>query len=338
MANIYDVARLANVSTTTVSKVLSNTPYVSAPTRQRVLDAMQQLHYSPNLAARGLTSNRTYVIGLIVPDESDDSFKDPYILEIIHGVERVANDNGYNVLLSIARKADAHTTYDRFLRPGYIDGIVTLERFAGAIAERELDAHNIPRVSIGYREDGQEINAIHSDDRLGAYEGVKHLLELGHRRIGVISGPTNYIVAVAARLQGVHDALAEYNLQLGGECVTYGDFSIQSGYQAVIPLLEIEPRPTAIFAMNDRMALGAMRQASERGIRVPADLSLVGFDDVSLAEVIDPPLTTIRQFPLELGAIATQHLFSLINNDTTQFPAVVVPVELVVRASTARSG
>jgi DNA-binding LacI/PurR family transcriptional regulator len=182
------------------------------------------------------------------------------------------------------------------------------------------------------------MNSIHSDDRLGAYKGVKHLLELGHRRIGVISGPINFIVAVDARLQGVRDALSEYGLSLDMSQVVYGDFSIQSGYEAAAPLLAAKDRPTALFVMNDRMALGAMRRASEMGLRVPMDLSVVGFDDVPLAEVIEPPLTTIRQFPLELGTVAAQHLFALINNESVQFPSVVVPVEFVIRGSTARLG
>jgi DNA-binding LacI/PurR family transcriptional regulator len=338
MATIYDVARMARVSTTTVSKVLSNTPYVSAKTRQRVLDAMQELKYSPSLAARGLSSNRTYVIGLIVPQASDHSFKDPFLLEIIQGVERTANDSGYNVLLSMPERSASQNSYDRFLHPGYVDGIVTFETFEGFIADQELAEYALPRVSIGYREDHQEVNSIHSDDRLGAYEGVKHLLELGHRHIGVISGPTNFIVAVDARLQGVRDALTEYGLSLDMSWVTYGDFSIQSGYQAASPLLAAKDRPTALFVMNDRMALGAMRRASEIGLHVPVDLSLVGFDDVPLAEVIEPPLTTIRQFPIELGTVATQQLFSLINNETVQFPSVVIPIEFVVRSSTARLG
>ncbi len=335
MANIYDVARLARVSTTTVSKVLSNTPYVSEKTKQRVLDAMQDLQYSPNLAARGLTNNRTYVLGLIIPHDPDYSFRDPFLLEVIRGVESVASMNDYNVLLSMSKKSSHHATYDRFLRTGYVDGVITVETLRGELDEQELAASGIPRVSAGYREDLQNINSVNCDDRRGGYEVTKHLLELGHRCIGVISGPVNFIGAMAGRLQGACDALMEYGLTLDENLLTYGDFSIESGFRAAEPLLQREQRPTAIFALNDRMALGAIGQARERGLHVPNDLSVVGFDDIPLTSVIDPPLTTIRQFPAEMARIATQRLLAIITNEVVRFESVVIPVELVIRGSTA---
>jgi len=335
VATIYDVARLARVSTTTVSKVLSNTPYVSAKTRQRVLDAMRDLQYSPNLAARGLTNNHTYVLGLIIPHDPDYSFRDPFLLEVIRGVEGVASSNDYNVLLSMSKKSSQRAAYDRFLRMGYIDGVITVETLKGELDEQELAASSIPRVSAGYREDLQLLNSVFCDDRQGGYLATKHLLELGHQRIGVISGPVNFIGAVAGRLQGTYDALTEYGLMLDPDLLTYGDFSIESGSYAAEPLLQHAQRPTAIFVMNDRMALGAISKAREVGLHVPKDLSIVGFDDIPLTSVIDPPLTTIRQFPAELGKVATQHLFALINHEFPHFTSVVLPIELVVRGSTA---
>ena len=335
MANIYDVARLARVSTTTVSKVLSNTPYVSEKTKQRVLDAMHDLQYSPNLAARGLTNNRTYVLGLIIPHDPDYSFKDPFLLEIIRGVESVASNNEYNVLLSMSKKSSHRMTYDRFLRTGYVDGIVTVETMKGELDEQELAESGIARVSAGYREDRQNINSVNCDDRRGGYEVTKHLLELGHRRIGVISGPANFIGAMEGRLEGACDALEEYGLTLHPDLLTYGDFSIESGFRAAEPLLQGGHRPTAIFSMNDRMALGAISKARELGLHVPNDLSVVGFDDIPLTSVIDPPLTTIRQFPSEMAKIATQHLLTMITHGVERFASEVIPIELVIRGSTA---
>ena len=335
MANIYDVARLAKVSTTTVSKVLSNTPYVSEKTRQRVLDAMRDLQYSPSLVARGLTNNHTYVLGLIIPHDPDYSFRDPFLLEVIRGVEGVASSNDYNVLLSMSKKSSQRATYDRFLRMGYIDGVITVETLKGELDEQELAKSGIPRVSAGYREDFQMINSVFCDDRRGGYEVTKHLLELGHRRIGVISGPANFIGAMDGRLQGARDALTEYGLTLDPDLLTYGDFSIESGARAAEPLLHHTWRPTAIFAMNDRMALGAISKAREVGLHVPRDLSVVGFDDIPLTSVIEPPLTTIRQFPAEMGKVATQHLLAMIEQKISQFVSVVMPIELVIRGSTA---
>lgn len=335
MPTIYDVARLAKVSTTTVSKVLSNTPYVSEKTRQRILAAMRELQYSPNLAARGLTNNHTYVLGLIIPYDPDYLFSDPFVLEVIHGVESVASENDYNVLLSMSKKSDQRSAADRFLRSGYVDGVVMVETVAGGSASKDLEACHIPYVSVGYREDRQEINSVHSNHYQGAYKAVKHLLSLGHRRIGVISGPTNFIMGVEERIRGARDAMKQYGLTLDSDLITYGDFTIDSGYRAALPLLEAKERPTAIFAINDRMALGAIRRARELHLHIPADLSLVGFDDVPLMEVIEPPLTTVRQFPVEIGRIATQRLFEIIEHKITEFASVVLPVDLIVRTSTA---
>ncbi len=335
MASIYDVARMAKVSTTTVSKVLSNTPYVSAPTKERVLDAMRELQYVPSLAARGLTGNRTYVLGLVIPYDPAFLFGDPFLLEIIQGVEAVANDHDYNLLLSVARQADQRSAYTRLLRTGYVDGAITYETFEGDEAAKKLEERGMPRVSIGYETKDRPLNRVHSDDWRGAYEAVKYLLSLGHRRIGIVSGPAKFMSAMDERMRGARTALAEYGLGLDSDLLTYGDFTLESGYRAALPLLEASNRPTGIFAMNDRMAAGIMRRAREYGLNIPNDLSLVGYDDVPLTILVEPPLTTIRQPGIELGRVATQKLFELINNEIQQFDPIVLPVELIIRGSTA---
>lgn len=335
MATIYDVARRANVSTTTVSKVLSNTPYVSARTKERILEAMRDLHYAPSLAARGLTGNRTYVLGLVVPYDPDYLFGDPHLLEVIRGVEATANEYDYNLLLSVAHKSDQRSAYTRLLRTGYMDGAITVETFEGDEAAKEIEERGLPRVSVGYRIGPNPVNSVHSNDYLGAFEAVNHLLALGHRRIGVVSGPAHFMGAMDERMRGARDALANQQLELDPALVTYGDFTIESGYRAAIALLEAPERPTGIFAMNDRMAAGVMRQARENGLNIPADLSLVGFDDVPLTTLVEPPLTTIRQPSYELGKVAAQKLFEMINGDLQQFEPIVLPVELIVRGSTA---
>ncbi|GCE30215.1 LacI family transcriptional regulator [Dictyobacter alpinus] len=335
MATIYDVARLAKVSKTTVSKVVSNTPYVSEETKKRVLEAMEQLQYSPNLAARGLKGKRTYVIGLIVPYHAEHLFHDPFILDIVLGVESTASDYDYSVLLFMPKPTDKRGVYDRFLRTGYVDGVVTLESHAGGIDDTILDELGIPRVSAGYREDLKQINSVHSNDRLGGYLALAHLLELGHRNIGIISGPANFVVAVDERLQGAREAMAEWGIQLDPALIGYGDFNVGSGYQVAQQLLEREQRPSALFCMNDRMAAGAMYYAHNHDLLIPADLSLIGFDDIALPTIVEPPLTTIHQSPTEIGKTATQHLFALINAEIESFATITLPVELVVRQTTA---
>jgi DNA-binding LacI/PurR family transcriptional regulator len=220
-------------------------------------------------------------------------------------------------------------------RTGYADGAITIETFEGDIPAHQLETAGLLRVSVGYSGANVTSNVIHSDDYGGALIVVRHLLELGHRQIGVISGPPNFMSAMSERMKGYQQALSEYGLEYNPALVAYGDFTIDSGYAAANQLLNLADRPTALFGMNDRMALGAMRRATELGLRIPTDLSVTGFDDVALAEKIDPPLTTVRQHGFSIGQTAANQLFSLIDNQIQSFDSVVLPVELMIRNSTA---
>lgn len=342
MANIYDVARLASVSTATVSKVLSNTPYVSHKTRQKVLDAVDDLGYSPSIAARSLSGNRRFVIGLAIPYKPQYLFRDPFLLEIIQGIEEVANENDYNLLFTTARKTNPQGAYNRLLNKGYVDGVIILETVKGAELDKKLVESGIPRVAVGYsmnQNDNPEVltPAIHANDYDGAYQATRHLLGLGHRRIGVINGPANFMVAMEERYQGYRAALAEAGLEPAPELVVNGDFTLESGIAAGRRLLQFSPRPTAIFSFNDRMALGAMRSARELGLKIPTDLSIVGFDDVEVAQASDPPLTTVRQPAMRIGQAAARRLFELLNQNNTEHDPIVLPAELVLRATTGQA-
>ncbi len=341
MANIYDVAKQANVSIATVSKVLSNTPYVSVPTRERVLQAVRALDYTPSLAARALTGNRTYIVGLVIPYDPTYLFSDPFLMEEIRGVDDAVTSHDYNLLLSTASRSLAvnqtnqQSAYARLLRTGYADGAITFETFEGDAPAHQLETAGLPRVSVGYAGQQAVANVVHSDDYAGSLELVRYLLQLGHRRIGVISGPANFMQAMNERLRGYQHALAAYQLESDPQLVAYGDFTSESGYVAAGQLLALQYRPTAIFAMNDRMAIGAMRRAQEMGLQIPTDLSVAGFDDVPLSVAIDPPLTTVRQNAFVMGHTAATLLFNLIENPTKTFDSVVLPTELIIRGSTA---
>lgn len=339
MANIYDVAKRAKVSTATVSKVLSNTPYVSATTRERVLEAVKALDYEPSLAARALTHNRTYIVGLVIPYDPNYLFSDPFLLEVIRGVDEAVTNHDYNLLLSTATRASNQTNqrsaYNRLMRSGYVDGAITIETFEGDEPAHQLEAAGIQRVSVGYLGTSVASNAIHSDDYGGALAIVRYLLDLGHRRIGVISGPPNFMGAMDERLHGYQQALQEYNAIYDSRLIAFGDFTVESGYLAATHLLALEPRPTALFGMNDRMAIGAIRRARELGLKVPGDLSVTGFDDVALSIAVDPPLTTVRQNAFGIGHTAASKLFDLLDNQMEAFDSVVLPTELIVRGSTA---
>jgi len=333
MATIDEVAERAGVTRGTVSKVLSGTYYASAHTREKVLRAAEELGYRPNLAARALSKGRTFVIGLLIPYDPDQLFADPHLLDIIRGVEAAANERDYNVLLSTAhRPYDPTSAYSRVLRSRYVDGMVVIEGARMAAIAEQLQEQPSPWVISGYRVPGSEAYSVHPDDPTISAQLAEYLVSLGHRFIGVISADPAPR-AFEERLRGFTGALERHNLPRGGDLLTFGDMSIESGYRAAAELLSRAERPTAIWALNDRMALGALQWAREHGLRVPDDLSLAGFDDIAAAALSTPPLTTVRLPSYREGQEATQLLFKLL--DGIEAPReVLVPTDVIIRGST----
>ncbi len=332
MATINEIARLAQVSPATVSKVLNNRRYVSTITRARVERVIAETGFVPSQRARGLSKRRSFILGLLIPYTSDQLFADPHLLEIMRGIEAEANTHEYNLLLSTARAhVEAASAFTRLLRSDAIDGAIIVETldvqpFAEALAQQPS-----PWVVVGYTSH-RDIPAVHADDFGGAFAAAEHLLALGHRRIGVISSsPRPY--ALEERLRGVRAALAAAGLCLEDALLATGDFSPESGAAGAHALLALPDPPSAIFALNDRMALGVVRAALERGLSVPHDLSVVGFDDIALATLLNPQLTTVRQPGYSLGGAAATALFGLLEGAVSAAPATL-PTELIVRGTT----
>ncbi len=339
-ATIYDVAKKAGVSTATVSKVLSNTPYVSAPTRAKVLDAVAELDYVPSLMARGLSKSLTYILALVIPYTPDYLYSDPHLLELIRGIDDEARARHYSLLLSTGGAEPARQPADSATngrpawmhRGSYVDGVLMIaaSALAGSLSDLGLDGR--PAVSIGYSLPAGCAAAIHADDRQGARAATQHLIGLGHRRIGVISA-TRPITALSRRMDGYRDALSQANLPNDPDLIAFGDFSPESGYQAATDLLALQPQLTAIFAFNDRMAMGAIRCLRDAGLSVPRDIAVIGFDDIPEAALADPRLTTVRQPALQMGASAARTLFDLIEHHVSGPSEVTLATELVIRAS-----
>jgi DNA-binding LacI/PurR family transcriptional regulator len=333
MATIDEVAERAGVARGTVSKVLSGTYYASAPTREKVLRAAAELGYRPNLAARALSKGRTFVLGLLIPYDPDQLFADPHLLDIIRGVEAAANERDYNILLSTAhRPNDPTSAYSRVLRSNYVDGMIVIEGANMALLAEQLSQQRAPWVVSGYPVPGSEAPCVHADDAGIMARVVEHLLALGHRRIGVINSeprPGSF----DERLRGLQEALRQHRLDLEPSLLVCGDMSIESGQRAAAALLAGPEQPTAICALNDRMALGALHYAQEQGLRVPEDLSIVGFDDISAAALSHPPLTTVRLPSYREGQEAVQLLFRLMEGQEAS-RAVLVPTDVIVRGST----
>jgi DNA-binding LacI/PurR family transcriptional regulator len=333
MPTIDEIARLASVSPATVSKVMNNRPYVSAATRARIERVIAETGFVPSQRARGLSKRRSFILGLLIPYTSDQLFADPHLLEIMRGIEAEANLHEYNLLLSTARASvDAASACVRLLRSDVIDGAIVVETldvqpFTAALVEQPS-----PWVMIGY-DGASKVQCIHADDYGGATLAMRHLLALGHQRIGVISSNPRPF-ALDERLRGLHAALAEAGYPLDPTLVTSGDFSFESGEAAGYRLLQRPNRPTAIFALNDRMALGVIRAANGLGLRIPEDLSVVGFDDIALASLVSPALTTVRQPGFAMGVAAARQLFALLHGELAE-PQPAIPTELVVRGTTA---
>ncbi len=330
--SIKDVAQRAGVSYQTVSRVINNKPDVSSETRSRVQAAIDSLNYRPSLAAQVFAHERTMIIGVVIPWSADFLSDNHHLLQLLTGADREANLHDYMVLLSAARsKNDAQSSYERLLRRHIMDGVI-VEGGMGQVGAKMLADKGYPVVMVGYSTIG--IPSVHSDEDGGRYSGTQHLLALGHRRIGMISGPQD-LFEVRNPFLGCLQALQHAGVSADGNLMIHSDFTVEGGYQAVQRLMQQPDPPTAIFAANDATALGVIRWLQEHEYRIPEDISVVGFDDMPSAQYFHPPLTTIHQFSSDIGQRAVSLLFDLIENSEPPTTEVIVPTQLVVRGSTA---
>ena len=331
MPTIYEVARRAGVSTATVSRVLSRPDVVAEETRRRVMQAVDTLGYTPNSAAKHLRTLRSGKLLVTVPDISN-----PFFALILQGIEETAQREGYAVLLGDTQHDEQREEgYASMLRRKEADGLIFL-------------GHRLPRAAAGLIEsrggiapvvNGCEFNpdlgvpSVHIDNTTAAGDAMEHLYGLGHRRIGVVTGP---LVSPLSRdrLRGA----TERARTRGAErdvIIMHGDFSIESGSHAAERLLTRRERPTAIFCFNDEMAIGVRHVARGLGIAVPGDLSIVGFDDIRFARFVDPPLTTVAQPMREIGERTVRLLLEIVNGTMVMPVSMTLPHSLVVRESTA---
>jgi LacI family transcriptional regulator len=326
---LKDVAREAQVSTATVSRVINGHGNVSDATRERILDVAERLRYVPDSAARSLSTGLTHTIGVLLPDLYGEFFS-----EIIRGIDQAARGRGLHLLLSgVHGSAEEAALAIRALR-GRVDGLLIMSPYADAAFLAEHSAAETPVVLMNTPVRGYGHSAFSVDNRGGARVMVSHLAAVGHRRIAFISGPENNFDATE-RLAGYREALRALGLE-AGERVLPGDFSEESGYRAAQSLLARQARawPDAVFAANDMMALGSLFAFNEAGVGVPADIALAGVDDIPMARFVTPPLTTVRVRMAELGARALERLAAAIEApDATPASTETVPAELVVRES-----
>jgi LacI family repressor for deo operon, udp, cdd, tsx, nupC, and nupG len=331
MANIYDVAKRAGVSTATISRVLSRPDLVAPDTRTKVLAAIDSLGFTPNAAAKNLRTLRTAKLLVTVPDISN-----PFFSLILQGIEDAAQREGYSVLVGDTQHDEGREEkYALMLRRKEADGLIFLGHRLpkeAATLVRSMRPRQAPVVNGCEFSPNLGIPSVHIDNATASSEAMDHLYRLGHRRIGVITGPLvsplsrDRLAGATARAK---KARAEREM-----IVMNGDFSIESGSVAAERLLGRKEPPTAIFCFNDEMAMGVIQTAHLRGLRIPHDLSVVGFDDIRFARYFDPPLTTIAQPMRQIGEGTVRLVLEILRNDRPP-ESVTLPHTLVVRQSTA---
>jgi LacI family transcriptional regulator len=332
---LEDVARLAGVSRSTVSRVVNHDPLVKESTRVAVEEVLRKLDFQPNLAARGLAAGRTNVLGLVIPMGVGELFTDPFFPLFIQGVTSACNAQDYSVMLWLAEPEYERRTIRQILYNGLVDGVIvasmlTDDPIIEALAERRL-----PFIQTGRHPTRDRVNFVDVENRRGAFTAVRHLFSSGHTRVAAISGPQNMIAGID-RYQGYRDAFEECGQDPDPDLNGRGDFTEKGGYLAMRELLG--ESPDAVFAASDAMALGALRAIQEAGLRVPQDIALVGFDDIPAASRSMPALTTIRQPIQKAGATAAETLIDIIQHPRPQPCKIILPVELVVRGSSVRPG
>ena len=331
---IKEVAEKASVSTATVSHVINNTRHVEEITRRSVEQAMQQLGYQPNSLARSLRSGETKTIGLIVPDASNLFFAD-----IARRIENLGYESGYSVILcnSDNNLAKQHN-YVNTLIAKRVDGVIFISAGESNEDLEQLANSNTPIVVADRVVPLRLADVVLLDNEDAGYVATKHLLDLGHEKIGCITGPSDVSPSMQ-RATGYRRALQERNLPIRKEYIIPGDFTFLGGSERMAALMKLDDRPSAVFVFNDMMAIGAISSARRLGMQVPEEISIIGFDNIELARATSPALTTMAQPTQELAEIATSRLIKKMTSGDSKWEneKFMLKAQLVVRESTVQA-
>jgi LacI family transcriptional regulator len=329
---IYDVAREAGVSMATVSRVVNNNPNVKPQTRKKVFEAIERLGYRPNAVARGLASKKTTTVGVVIPDISNTMYS-----EVVRGIEDIANMYHYNMILCNSdKKKEKEIRVINTLLEKQVDGLLFM---GGIVTEEHIEAfrNSVPIVLCATTDENRIMPSVDINHEEAAYDAVKLLIENGHKRIGMICGNLQDPSNGFARYQGYKRALAEANLPFLESYVRIGNYRYESGIETMDYFLHLEERPTAIFAATDEMAIGAIHAIQDGGLRVPEDISVISVDNIRMASMVRPQLTTIAQPMYDIGAVSMRLLTKLMKKEPVSSPVVVLPHETILRQSVAHN-
>ncbi|MCJ8007437.1 LacI family DNA-binding transcriptional regulator [Lederbergia wuyishanensis] len=325
MTTIRDIARIAGVAPSTVSHVLNGTAPVSLKTKARVQKVINEYHFQPNFIAKSLKQNRTFTIGVLT-----DNFMD-FVPSMIGGIEEYLHQQNYSILISKIRyEYESEWDYTQLFNPKQIDGLIYASSW---VREIQWKTPDIPHTYVyGYTQDLAEDYVIPNDFQ-GAFDATMHLITLRHNKIGFINGPIDWNASIE-RLNGFIEAHRREGLEIFPRWIKTGDWSSESGYSLAADILKGNERPTAIFAANDSMAAGVIRYCVEHGIRIPEELSLVGFDNTNFASILIPALTTVELPTFKMGKLAAKRLLENIQGQRGSGQKKKVDCKLIVREST----
>lgn len=327
MANIQEVAEKAGVSVATVSRVLNNVTSVSPKTRLKVESAIKELKYEPSMLGRNLRNSESRILLILIP-----SISNPFYTEIINGIENIAIVNHYNILLcQTDSNPQRENIYFNMVKNKLADGIISMDPAVNMKKLNELaDKHSI--ILCSEYEEGGSIPFVTIDNELAAYQAVKHLLTLGKTKIALINSDEKFLYA-RQRRSGYERALKEFNLPICHDWIYHSNqIDFESGVQAMRRLLQLKDKPTAVFAVSDTLAIGALKELNTSGFKVPDDIAIVGFDKISFSNMTNPTLTTIEQPMYKMGCVAATMLINRIKGKKVE--SVVLDHELVIREST----
>lgn len=331
---MHDIARRAKVSLGTVSNVVNGTAMVRDPLRRRVLQAIEELGYQPSQLARALRRDSSNMIGMIIPDVTN-----PFFPALVRAAEDVAYSKMYRlVLCNSDNDPDKEASYLSELQSYLPAGLLLIPAVESRLTHPPVrNGRQTPTVCIDRKPQGWKGDVVRTGNEAGAYSAAHHLVDHGHRRIGMITGPA-HLANSRERLKGFRRALKEASVEVPSSYIQAGNLDRSSGFDAALRLLRLASRPTAIFAANDLMAMGALLAVRELGLHCPEDVSIVGFDNLDVVELLMPPLTTVQQPAYKLGAAAAELLLQRIEGLADPAQEIVLETELIRRASVTRIG
>ena len=326
---LEEIAKLAGVSRSTVSRVVNGNERVREETREKVQAVIDEVNFQPNIAARSLAAGRTGIIGLVIPAGVSALFKDPYFPQLIQGITAACNKNEHSMMLWVDEPTYHLRTIRQVLYSGLLDGVIISSMLIDDPIIKSLYQRKMPFVLIGRHPD-LDVNYLDVDNQGSAYKATSHLIESGYDRIATITGPKN-MIAGYDRYRGYCNALDQFGIELDQSLIAEGDFTEESGYEGMKELLPHSP--DAVFAANDSMAMGALRALHQENFSVPEDIAVIGFDDAPAASHANPPLTTMRQSPYEMGYKAVNLLLDVIKHPDQPTKHIVLESELIIRGS-----